>query len=388
MRIVDIRELTIALRSDIRNAMVDFSEHTVSLVAIHSDVIRDGRPVIGIGFDSIGRFGQGGLLRERFIPRLLRAAPQDIVSADGSAFDPGKAVAAAMRNEKPGGHGDRAHAIAALELALWDLNAKLAGVPAWQLIARNCGVAAVPRVPVYAAGGYYYASNSRGQLADEMRRYADLGYGAFKMKVGGVSLSEDMARIEAALEVVGEPNRLAVDANGRFDLDAARTFGDAVAPLGLRWYEEPGDPLDFELVRALAGNYRGALATGENLFSCRDVVNLSRYGGLRSGLDIFQMDPALSYGIGEYARMVATLERAGFSRHQLHPHGGHMIALHISIGLGLGGCEAYPNVFAPVGGYTPGCVIDEQGIAPGEAPGFGLEEKSELASYIARLTEG
>lgn len=387
MRIVAIRELTIPLQSKIRNAVVDFAEHTVSLVAVISDIVRGGRSVTGIAFDSIGRFAQGGLLRERLIARLMNVAPDGILDDSGCAFDPDKALRAIMRNEKPGGHGDRAHAAAAIELALWDLNAKLAGTPAWQLIGRKFGTSPLPRVPVYAAGGYYYPADGRGRLADEMRRYVDLGYRSFKMKVGGASLVEDMARVEAALDVVGDPACLAVDANGRFDLDAAHSFGAALAPLGLRWFEEPGDPLDFALLHTLSGSYGGALATGENLFSRRDVDNLIRYGGLRPSVDIFQMDPALSYGLGEYGLMVAALERGGFSRRQLYPHGGHMIALHIAAGLGLGGCEAYPDVFAPVGGYTPGCLIDEQGITPSEALGFGLEEKLELAPYIARISE-
>lgn len=126
MRIVEIRERALPLHANIQNSVVNFSEHTVSLVAIVSDVIRNGRPVTGVAFDSIGRFAQSGLLRERFMRRLLAANPDDVLNEDGTGFDPAKATKIMMRNEKPGGHGDRAHAVAALELALWDLNAKLA----------------------------------------------------------------------------------------------------------------------------------------------------------------------------------------------------------------------------------------------------------------------
>jgi L-alanine-DL-glutamate epimerase-like enolase superfamily enzyme len=194
-----------------------------------------------------------------------------------------------------------------------------------------------------------------------------------------------MARIETALRVIGDPARLAVDANGRFDLPTALEYGRAMSGFGLRWYEEAGDPLDFHLMHELAGSYKHPLSTGENLFSCRDVDNLIRYGGMRPGHDIFQMDPALGYGLGEFVRMIAAIEANGFSRRQFYPHSGHMIALHIAIGLDLGGTEAYPGVFAPVGGYTPDCKIDDDGIAPGEAPGFGLELKSDLAPHIATL---
>lgn len=387
MRIVEIREKPVRLAADIQNAVVSFADHTVSLVAVVSDVIRAGRPVTGIAFDSIGRYAQSGLLRERFIPRLMKARPEELLTADGDGFDPDKAVRIMMRNEKPGGHGDRAHAVAAVELALWDLNAKLAGVPAWQLIARSFEVAASERMPVYAAGGYYYPEDSLGRLKDEMKRYADAGYTAFKMKIGGASLAEDMSRIDAALSVIHDPKRLAVDANGRFDTPTAIAYGRAMEGFGLRWYEEPGDPLDYRLMGDLAEAYEGPLATGENLFSVRDVANLVWHGGLRPGHDLFQMDPALSYGLGEFVRMLSAMERAGYSRAQLFPHGGHMIALHIVVGLRLGGSEAYPGVFAPIGGYAPDCILTDGAIAPGPLPGFGLEAKPDLAPHIAELLE-
>jgi L-alanine-DL-glutamate epimerase-like enolase superfamily enzyme len=385
MRIVDIREVAVPLAANVKNAAVDFSEHTVSLVAVVSDVLRAGRPLTGVAFDSIGRFAQSGLLRERFTARLLNANPDDLLDAEGRGFDPDKAVRVMMRNEKPGGHGDRAHAIAAVELALWDLNAKLDNVPAWRLIADRFGVTAAKRSPVCAAGGYYYPEDTLGRLQSEMRRYLDLGYRSFKMKIGGASLDEDLARIEAALVVVRDPNRLAVDANGRFDLKTAQEYGEAISDLNLRWYEEPGDPLDYRLMHELAQTYDPPLATGENLFSCRDVDNLLRYAGMRTNRDFFQMDPGLSYGLCEFERMVRAIEGNGYPRRQVHPHGGHMVALHIVIGLDLGGSEAYPDVFAPIGGYTSDCKIDDGAIVPPDAPGFGLEEKPDLARHIAVL---
>ena len=179
----------------------------------------------------------------------------------------------------------------------------------------------------------------------------ELGYDAVKMKIGGASLSEDLARIEAVIDVVGDAGRVAVDANGRFDRPTATQWAAALAPYGLRWYEEPGDPLDFELNHAVTARYHGAVATGENLFSVPDVTNLVRYGGMRPGRDIFQMDAGLSYGLTEYARMLEVLETHGFDRRFAFPHGGHLINLHIAAGLGLGGCESYPGVFQPFGGY-------------------------------------
>ena len=386
MKIVDIREMAVPLQGQIANAVVNFAEHDVSLLALVTDVVRHGQTVVGLAFNSIGRFAQSGILRHRMLPRLQQADPDSLLSPCGTRWDPARVLACALRNEKPAGHGDRAGAAAALELAVWDLNAKLADEPAYATIARAAGRSEpIAPVDVYAAGGYYYAPGSGHSLADELRRYQDMGYQSFKMKIGGAPLAEDLQRVEEALAVAGGGAHLMVDANGRFDRDTALAYARALAPYGLRWYEEPGDPLDYALQAELAAEYGGALATGENLFSAVDALNLARFGGMRPGLDIFQMDPGLSYGLTEYARMLAQLEARGFSRAQAVPHGGHLVNLHIVAGLGLGACEAYPGVFRPFGGFSPACRIADAAIFPSDAPGFGLEEKPELAPWIERL---
>lgn len=389
MQIVAVRDLTVALAGTVSNAVVSFAGHTVSLVALVSDQRRGGRPVVGFAFNSIGRFGQSGILRERLIPRLLAAPPETLMAAHGNAFDPAAVTAVLMQGEKPGGHGDRAGAVGALELAVWDLNAKLADEPAYHTIARHFDrTPDGDRTSVYAAGGYYHPGASLDGLRDELRAYTDLGFDAFKMKIGGAPLAEDLARVEAALTVAGSGARLAVDANGRFDQAQALAYAEALAPYRLRWYEEPGDPLDYALNRAVIERYAGRLATGENLFSAPDVRNLVRFGGMRPGRDVFQMDPGLSYGLTEYARMLAFLEEHGYSREACFPHGGHLINLHVAVGLGLGGCEAYPGVFQPFGGYPPECRIADGWVHAGDAPGFGLERKAELAEALARLEGG
>ncbi|MFT6433930.1 MAG: L-alanine-DL-glutamate epimerase-like enolase superfamily enzyme [Candidatus Azotimanducaceae bacterium] len=388
MRITEIRDLSINLEGNISNAMVSFNDHTVSLVAVVSDQRRDGKPVIGFGFNSIGRYSQSGILRERMIPRVLKCKAEALLAIDGNRFDPAAVTKAAMQNEKPGGHGDRAGALGALELAIWDLNAKLADEPAWTTIAKAFDrQLSDPVTNVYAAGGYYYDEDSSQRLQQELEHYRELGYHAFKMKVGGASLAEDLVRIETALEVAGSGANLSIDANGRFDLDSAIEYAEAITPLDLRWFEEPGDPLDYKLNQALTIGYQGVIATGENLFSEQDVRNLSQFGGMRPGKDIFQMDPGLSYGLTEYAKMIQTLERAGFNRAECFPHGGHLINLHIAIGLGLGGCEAYPGVFQPFGGYPDVCKLEEGVVSPTDAPGFGLEQKAELQKHIFFLSE-
>ncbi|XOV82781.1 MAG: enolase C-terminal domain-like protein [bacterium] len=388
MRITAIHEKTVNLQGNIANAVVDFSRHTVSLVAVVSDQIQQGKAVTGLAFNSIGRFAQGGILRERMIPRLLAADPASLINETENRFDTAAVTAAVMRDEKPGGHGDRAGAAAALELAFWDLNAKLAQQPAYQHIATTLDQAPTTRgASVYAAGGYYYPGESNRQLADELKGYQDQGYEAFKIKIGGRSLTEDMGRVETAINIAGTPEAIAVDANGRFDLATARTYAEALSGFNLRWYEEPGDPLDYALLAELVTHYDGSIATGENLFSAADTINLMRYGGLRPDRDILQMDPGLSYGLGEYLKILQVTAAAGFPRSRCIPHGGHLINLHIVSALGLGGCEAYPGVFNPFGGYSAQCTIKDGHVFPGDAPGFGLEQKTELAPFISHLLE-
>ena len=388
MQIKKIKETQVNLSGSISNAVVSFDEHTVSLVAVETDVLRNGKPVIGYAFNSIGRFAQSGILKSRMIPRILSAPPEAVLDVSDQQFDPAKIIDCAMQNEKPGGHGDRASAAAALELAIWDLNAKLQDEPAYITIARAFNrTLKSESVPVYAAGGYYYPGEAAQALSEEFKEYLDIGFTACKMKIGGVSMAEDMLRVEAALNVLGEGKNLAVDANGRFSLATAKAYAVELESLNLRWYEEFGDPLDFALNAELTKLYSGSIATGENLFSRQDAANLIQYGGMRPGLDIFQMDAGLSYGLTEYSKIIEVLESKGHERGQAYPHGGHLINLQIVTGLELGGCEAYPGVFQPFGGYPPQCKISNGKVSPSDAPGFGLEQKEELAPHLAALAD-
>jgi L-alanine-DL-glutamate epimerase-like enolase superfamily enzyme len=387
MRITAISDIVVPISSAIRNAYIDFSQMTASVVAIHTDVTRDGKPVVGFGFNSNGRYAPQGLLRERFIPRLKSAKPEEIVDAKG-LLDPVKCWDVMMRNEKPGGHGERSVAVGVLDMALWDALAKAEGVPLWRLLAgRYNSGKADDTAWVYAAGGYYYPDKDIAALTDEMKRYLDLGYSCVKMKIGGAPLKDDVKRIEAVLKLVAEGDNLCVDVNGRYDLDEALACGDAIAPYNLRWYEEPLDPLDYLLHAALATRYRPPLATGENLFSMQDARNLIRHGGLRPDRDWLQFDPALSYGLVEYLRTLDMLAAHGWSRRRCVPHGGHQFALNIAVGLGLGGNESYPQVFQPFGGFADDCPVVESRVRLPDVPGIGFEAKNNLYAVMKPLLE-
>lgn len=385
MRIVEIRESTVPIASEISNAWINFNKMNVSLVALRTDVMRDGGPVVGYGFNSNGRYAQGALLRDRFIPRILEAEPAALHSDDGENLDPFKIWKVMMTDEKPGGHGERSVAVGVIDMAVWDAVSKIEGKPLHRLLADRYRVGVSDeQVSVYAAGGYYYPGKGSDALAEEMRGYLALGYRDVKMKIGGAPLEEDIRRIEAVLGLLGDGGRLAVDANGRYSLDEALRTGRAIEKYGLKWYEEPGDPLDYALQAELGRGYSPPMATGENLFSHQDARNLLRYAAMRPDRDILQMDPVLSYGLVEYLRTLEELERAGWSRRSCIPHGGHQFALSIAAGLGLGGNESYPGVFAPFGGFADSTPVRDGRIALPDCPGIGFEDKASIMDVIRR----
>jgi L-alanine-DL-glutamate epimerase-like enolase superfamily enzyme len=387
MKIVDIREENKPIKSKIRNAYIDFSKMTLSLVAVITDVIRDGKPVVGYGFNSNGRYGQGALIRERFRPRVLEAKPESLLDNSGNNLDPAKVWACMMTNEKPGGHGERSVAVGTIDMAVWDAVAKIEGKPLFQLLADRYGDGKPNRrVFVYAAGGYYYPGKDLEALKQEMLKYIDRGYTVVKQKIGGATLDEDVRRIEAVLGVLKPGQRLAVDANGRFDLKTAIRYGEALSKYNLFWYEEPGDPLDYQLQAELGKHYAGGMATGENLFSMQDARNLIRYGGMRRDRDWLQFDCALSYGLVEYLRTLDMLREHGWSPSRCIPHGGHQMSLNIAAGLGLGGNESYPDLFQPYGGFPDGVKVEDGCILMPELPGIGFEGKADLYAEMKALS--
>lgn len=387
MKIVDILESTRPIKSNIRNAYIDFSKMTLSLVAVVTDVIKDGKPVIGYGFNSNGRYGQGSLIRERFRPRVMAAEASSLISEDGHNLDPHKIWDCMMRDEKPGGHGERSVAVGTIDMAIWDAVAKIAGLPLHDFLAKKYGNGkSNSKVFVYAAGGYYQPGKGISGLLDEMKSYLDRGYSVVKMKIGGDSLSEDAKRIEAVLRMLEPGQQLAVDANGRFDLATAKEYAKTLTNYPLFWYEEAGDPLDYELQAKLGEVYHGSLATGENLFSMQDARNLIRYGGMRKDKDYLQFDCALSYGLVEYLRTLEMLKEYDWSPTRCIPHGGHQMSLAIAAGLGLGGNESYPDLFQPYGGFPDGVRVENGYVTLPSLPGIGFEGKADLFAEMKALS--
>ena len=389
MRITDIREIAVPLNSSIRNAVFDFSEMTTSVVAVATDVIRDGRPVVGFAFNSTGRYACGAQMRDRLIPRIMKAAPESLLNAAGDNLDPEKILACMMQREKPGGHTERSVAVGTLEVAVWDAVAKIQERPLHAVLADIYNGGQVRKqIPCYVGGGWYAPNKGIPELQDEIRNRLAHGYTTMKIKVGGASVAEDLARIEASLQVVGSSDHLAVDANAGFSPERALAYAKALAPYKLRWFEEPTDPLDFALLSEIASVYPSPIGTGENLFSTQDIQNLVHFGGLRKDRDIIQIDVPQSYGIVQFGRTVKMLESRGWGRHSIFPHGGNLMTLAIVAGFGLGGCEAYPGTFGIFAGFADDSIVENGMLSLSERPGIGFEGQNTLYEVMRRIVAG
>ena len=386
MRITDIRETAIPLNSTLRNAVFDFSEMTTSVVAVITDVMRDGKAVAGFAFNSTGRYACGAQMRDRFIPRILKAKPESLLNAAGDNLDPEKILAAMMQREKPGGHTERSVAIGTIEVACWDAVAKIAGKPLHHVLAERYNDGKViDKIPCYVGGGWYEPGKGIPELLAEIRGKLDSGYTVMKIKVGGASIPEDLARVEAALKIVQSNQHLAVDANAGFNRERALAYAKALAPYKLKWFEEPTDPLDYELLTEFIAHYGAAVGTGENLFSTQDVENLVRFGGMRAGIDFIQTDVPQSYGVVQFSRTLKMLQRRGWSRQSVFPHGGNQMTLHLVGGFGLGGCEAYPGVFGIFAGFADDAKVENGFLKLPERPGIGFEAQNQLYAAMRAL---
>ena len=367
-----------------RDAGIPSGGLTTSIVAVVTDVVRGGRPIVGYGFASVGRFAQGGLIRERFAPRLLGAP--DLMNREGTNLDPFRAWSVMMAGEKPGGHGERCVAVGTVDMAVWDAAAKIADLPLHRFLAERVGgppPAAGP-VAVYAGGGYYYPADDVSRLSDELRWFLDHGYTRAKIKIGGVPLEQDLRRVEAAAKVMPTAG-LAVDAMNAYDARGSREAAAALAPHRLWWFEDICDPLDLETHAAVAASYPHPIAAGEALFSTAEARLLDRYGGLRRDRDILLFDPVHCYGIPGYLDIIRCLEDRGWPRRAFWPHGGHLFSLHLAAALGLGGAEVNPLSFGPFGGLPDGDAPVEGRAAPPQVAGIGFELKPDLSRLFATL---
>jgi len=186
---------------------------TTSVVTVITDVKRDGGPVTGFAFNSTGRYACGAQMRARFIPRIMKADPKSLLNDAGDNIAPEKILGVMMQNEKSGGHSERSVGIGTIEVAVWDAVAKIAQKPLHRLLAERYNNGKVAqKVFCYVGAGWYAPGKTTTDLQDEMRRHLDAGYTMLKMKVGGMPLASDLARVEAVRSLLPNGGKLAVDA--------------------------------------------------------------------------------------------------------------------------------------------------------------------------------
>ena len=241
--------------------------------------------MVGYGFASIGRYGQAGLIRERFAPRLREAATEALLNDHGTNLDPFRAWTVMMAGEKPGGHGERCVAVGTLDMALWDAAAKIAELPLHQFLAGvlDDGSTSPQHVPAYAGGGYPYPDND---------------IAAWPRRSSGPSTSASPTRRSRSARPPGpgppahrgrhpdlDPGRLAVDAMNTYDAATAMTAAAELAAFGLWWFEDVCDPLDFDTQALVAAAYASPVAAGEALFSVPEARAARPARGLRRDRD-------------------------------------------------------------------------------------------------------
>ena len=297
-----------------------------------------------------------------------------------------------MKNEKPGGHGERSVAVGVLDMALWDAVSKAEGVPLWRLLADRYNDGKADKTAwVYAAGGYYYPRQGHRGAAgrDEALSRPRLFHREDEDRRRAARTTTSSASRRRCKMVGGKGENLCVDVNGRYDLDEALACGDAIAPYGLRWYEEPLDPLDYLLHAALATRYRAAARHRREpvLDAGRAQPDPPRRPARRPRLAAIRSGAVLrARRISAHARH-AGARTAGRARRCV-PHGGHQFALNIAVGLGLGGNESYPQVFAPFGGFADNTRGHDSRIAMPDIPGIGFEAKNALYAVMKPIRGG
>lgn len=243
-------------------------------------------------------------------------------------------------------------AMAAADIAIWDILGKNAGLPVYKMLG-----AYRDRMPVYSMCGWYYDSD------DDLSRFkraitaaVEQGYHAFKIKVGRSSLEDDVRRIRTAFDILGKGRRLLVDANQVFNRNEALRRGKVYQEMGCYWYEEPLPPHEMEGYTMLAQELEMRIATGENLYTKYAFADLIA----RRGADVVQPDNRRAGGVTEWMEIAAIADGYGL---ELASHGGSATDLNMLL--------AMPNaVYMETSG--PRKMIDGEVAAP-EEPGMSSE---------------
>lgn len=362
MRITKVttRELRWKRDVPITNGLHTYTHHDIAFVGVETDA-----GVTGYG---VGRPKDGErAFREQFGAMLVGRDPLMSEAIWADLWSP----------KLYGRRGLETRALSSIDMALWDIKGKVAGLPLYQLLGgyrRD--------IPAYAAGGYYAPGKGLKELQAEMVDFVQRGARAVKMKVGAIEITEDVARVRAAREALGPSIKLMVDANCAYRAHDAISLARRIEDLDIFWFEEPVQPDDYDGFRRIAAASSITLATGENEYTkhgFRDLIATQAIG-------ILQPDARYCGGVTEFMKIAALAQAHGLD---ICPHGEQLA--HINL------LAAIPNAlmleFYP---HAPGSLEDsiflhaarinpDGTVTVPEVPGLGCDPNEEV---LRRIREG
>ena len=332
----------------IRNGKHTYTHVGLTLIKIETD-----EGITGIGL------GGGNVVEratiQRLTPKLVGEDPIDCERLWHTMWVP-KLI---------GRRGFTTRAISAIDIGLWDIRAKVASLPLYKMLGgyRNL-------VPAYIAGGYYEEGRGLKELAQEMESYVEMGARAVKMKVGAISIREDVQRVKAVREAIGPDIKLMVDANCAYRSYEAIQFARRVEEYEPFWFEEPIAPDDYDGHRRIAETTTIPIATGENEYTrygFRDLI-------ATKAVPILNVDAKHVGGITEFMKVVALAQAHDLD---IAPHGSQDIHVHLVAAIANGLIlEFYPDTFNPLRRemYNSVLELNEDGtVSPPDTPGIGID---------------
>jgi L-alanine-DL-glutamate epimerase-like enolase superfamily enzyme len=273
----------------------------------------DENGVTGIGFCYAGH--RAGQLVQRAAIDLL--AP--VVLGENSNRTEGLWAEMYQEALLHGRAGSVMRALSSIDIALWDMNSRRAGLPLYQYL----GAKVEDRVPAYASGGYYLEGKGPEGLAEELRGYVEQGFKAVKIKVGKYGVAEEAARVKAAREAIGPDIPLMLDANNAWtDLRTAEAHCRAYEPYNPEWIEEPFSPDDIDNHARLAKLTSIPVATGEIEAGRWRMKHLME----QNAASVLQHDACVCGGVTEWRRITETAASYGIT---VNPHWFHDIHIHL-----------------------------------------------------------
>ncbi len=322
-----------------------------------------GHQGFGFGYSKrAGGPGQYAHARE-IAPDLIGEDPNDIARLWDKLVWAGASV---------GRSGLSTQAIAALDIALWDLKAKRAGLPLAKLLGAHRD-----SVRCYnTSGGFLHAPIE--QVLDNASAAVERGIGGIKIKVGHPDARVDLARVAAVREHLGDGVPLMVDANQQWDRPTAQRLGRALEPYGLVWIEEPLDAYDAAGHAALAASLDTPIATGEMLTSVGEHAELIRLGAA----DVIQPDAPRIGGVTPFLRLAALAEH---NRLQLAPHFAMEIHVHLAAAYGLEPWVEHFEWLEPL--FEERLEIRDGRMLVPSRPGLGVTPSEQAARWTADRCE-